>query len=536
MYYKNEHGLSYLKPYQTPYLKCNYDLIVNFYNDKVYIGCVVALVIVRGSCNVLRLSDCEDWYNKGYRRNQVYKIYPDGKTGFSVYCDMKTDGGGWTQYFSYRNVLVLGNDRIHLLTRLNSYKLRLDLEDFNGTHKYASYSSFFVGSEATGYVLNLGGYEGTAGDSLKYHNGVKFTTKDKDNDSYKLGNCAAFHKGGWWYRVCHNSNLNGIYMKNVIKDKSMNWLHFHNSYMSYKENSMEKRISIGHGMNTNTDLARDHRDIGWRTFILKRLKLHNWRKFTTKDKDNDIYKPGNCAVLYKCAWSYCECYLSNVIQRRFNGKTDFYRTWKEYKYGFGTKSEEYWLGNDRIHLLTKLNSYKLRVDMEDFKGVHKYASYSSFSVGSESSGYVLNVGGYKGTAGDRLKYHNGRKFTTKDKDNDNNKSGNCVVIHKGAWWHDSCYHSNLNGIYMNLVTNDKSMNWYHFHNNHMSLKIKGTCDVIKPSDCEDWYNEGYRKNRVYKIYPDGKTGFDVFCDMKTDEGGWTVIQRRFNGKTDFYRT
>ncbi|KAJ8311611.1 hypothetical protein KUTeg_010966 [Tegillarca granosa] len=123
-----------------------------------------------------------------------------------------------------------------------------------------------------------------------------------------------------------------------------------------------------------------------------------------------------------------------VIQRRFNGNTDFYRTREEYKHGFGKRSEEYWLGNDRIHLLTKLNSYKLRVDMEDFKDVHKYASYSSFSVGSESSGYVLNVGGYKGTAEDSLKYHNGRKFTTKDKDNDIHKS-NCAVITKGAWWH-----------------------------------------------------------------------------------------------------
>ncbi|KAJ8307936.1 hypothetical protein KUTeg_014513 [Tegillarca granosa] len=178
--------------------------------------------------------------------------------------------------------------------------------------------------------------------------------------------------------------------------------------------------------------------------------------------------------------------------------------------------------NHRIHLLTKLNSYKLRFDMEDFKGVHKYVSYSAFSVGSENSGYVLNVEGYKGTAGDSLKYHNGRKFTTKDKDNDSRKSGNCAVIMKGACWHGSCYHSNLNGIYMKNVNNDKSMNWYHFNNNYMSLKIRGSCNVIKPSDCEDWYNEGYRRNRVYKIYPDGKTGFDVYCDMKTDGGGLTV--------------
>lgn len=40
-------------------------------------------------------------------------------------------------------------------------------------------------------------------------------------------------------------------------------------------------------------------------------------------------------------------------------------------------------------------------------------------------------------------------------------------------------------------------------------------------DCSDLGSDHYRSG-VYTIYPAGGAGFKVFCDMETDQGGWTV--------------
>ena len=57
-----------------------------------------------------------------------------------------------------------------------------------------------VEAEDQGYRLHIGGYSGTAGDSMANHNGMKFSTQDRDNDKYSK-NCAQSYKGAWWFNV-----------------------------------------------------------------------------------------------------------------------------------------------------------------------------------------------------------------------------------------------------------------------------------------------------------------------------------------------
>ena len=149
-----------------------------------------------------------------------------------VYCDMETDGGGWTVFQRrvddsvdfYRNWVDyergfgelkgnywLGLANIHRLTPTDDTTLRIDLGDFEDNKRFATYNQFQVLDANIQYALIVQGYSGDATNSFTGHNLMKFSTKDRDNDLRQDSNCATDAKGAWWYRACFSSNLNTPY-------------------------------------------------------------------------------------------------------------------------------------------------------------------------------------------------------------------------------------------------------------------------------------------------------------------------------------
>jgi len=169
-------------------------------------------------------------------------------------------------------------------------------------------------------------------------------------------------------------------------------------------------------------------------------------------KTNGIYKVTMNNI--KTMEVYCDQTTDGggwtVIQRRVDGTVNFYRNWKEYKEGFGKYQHEFYLGNEKIYILSLQGMYpkgsELRIDMEDWEEKKVFAKYSLFQIGNEVTKYQLHASGFSGNAGDSLAHHNGRKFSTYDQDNDDHVSF-CARKYRGSWWYGTCHDANLNGEY-----------------------------------------------------------------------------------------
>ena len=159
----------------------------------------------------------------------VYKMSMGTFATANVYCNMTTDNGGWIVIQRNRKNSQLSFDKnwreyeegfgdlnkdfwaglelMHTLTQRGQWEMRVDYQKNDKSWSYLHYNQFSVGSASEEYPLTVGGFTGVGTDYFAYHNRMKFTTTDNDNDNWS-GNCAANQKSGWWFNMCDHLNIN----------------------------------------------------------------------------------------------------------------------------------------------------------------------------------------------------------------------------------------------------------------------------------------------------------------------------------------
>ncbi|XP_028837900.1 fibrinogen beta chain [Denticeps clupeoides] len=264
--------------------------------DQCVDRCVVSCPIP-----VVSGKECEDIFRKGGQTSEMYLIRPDSLfKPFKVFCDQTTLDGGWTviqnrldgsvdfgrRWDDYKrgfgNIAFtstkahcetpgeywLGNDRISQISKMGPTEIMFEMQDWTGAKVSAQYQQFTVQGEMSNYQVSVAGYKGTAGDTLltgalelfgenrtmTIHNGMMFSTYDRDNDRWTAGDptrqCSREDGGGWWYNRCHSANPNGryywggAYTKNMAKhgtDDGIVWMNWKGSWYSLKAINMKIR-------------------------------------------------------------------------------------------------------------------------------------------------------------------------------------------------------------------------------------------------------------------------------------------------------
>ncbi|KAF4789093.1 Tenascin [Turdus rufiventris] len=160
-----------------------------------------------------------------------------------------------------------------------------------------------------------------------------------------------------------------------------------------------------------------------------------------------------------------------VFLRRQNGKQDFYKNWNTYVAGFGDPKDEFWiakmkdstLGLIKLHPIGLCPSIQpVQIPLQSPPTSQHIDTCSQLSVickftneGINTLIHVINENieqnrtqhrPLEDTTGDSMTYHNGRSFSTFDKDHDSAIT-NCALSYKGAFWYKNCHRVNLMGRY-----------------------------------------------------------------------------------------
>ncbi|KAJ8017489.1 Ryncolin-4 [Holothuria leucospilota] len=433
--------------------------------------------------------------------NGVYLIKPDGyPKPFEVYCNNDTDFGGWTviqrrfdgsidfnrDWEDYKegfgfpsSEFWIGNDRLSFLTNQNNYELRIDGLLSSGSPFYLKYDSFRIKDEWGNYTLTKDiarNFTGNAGSVI---------TECPQNTAYYGCTCEATCEDPLGESDCQTNcdqNKTCVCQKGLVRKEGACvtlsecgcYISEENRYISSGQTYVNADCTQNCTCNGN-QLSCDT-DYECSQSATCSVGQNGVRQCYCNDgysgdgitcvsdvyRDcNDVLSAGNTQdgvyTILPTDWPgsafdvFCNMTIDGggwtVLQRRDRGATGFYENWANYKNGFGDIQDEFWLGNDKIHYLTKQDTYELRVDFVSSSNLAKYAKYASFRIDSETNKYrVTDIGTYSGNGGNGMSEVSNEDFSTHDRDNDG-LSYDCAEKHRGGWWYGGSDYSDYYNCY-----------------------------------------------------------------------------------------
>ncbi|XP_052678276.1 angiopoietin-related protein 7-like [Crassostrea angulata] len=140
----------------------------------------------------------------------IQRRYSNGIQNFDMtWTDYESGFGSLTEFW-------IGNAYIHeLTTDLGQNHLQIEIVTTTNEKITTDYAFHIddVNNEYRLHVFDFVGLQGdpftNSGSCTECANGMKFTTRDRDNDNDPNVNCASSSGGGWWHNACQRSNLNG---------------------------------------------------------------------------------------------------------------------------------------------------------------------------------------------------------------------------------------------------------------------------------------------------------------------------------------
>ncbi|KAH8274008.1 hypothetical protein KR044_007709 [Drosophila immigrans] len=115
-----------------------------------------------------------------------------------------------------------------------------------------------------------------------------------------------------------------------------------------------------------------------------------------------------------------------VIHKRTNSRLSFNQTFQAYSEGFGNLRDDFFIGLNKLHLMTKSQPHELFIDTIDWFENVTYGRYDNFFIDDKTTKFTLkNLGQFNGTLFDMMTRSLGMKFRKC-------RSSSC------GWWRNSC--------------------------------------------------------------------------------------------------